>query len=142
MDTKKIIKKTAIGLLIIGVLLFVITVYHIATKKPLDNATVQISRIDFDKPFDSAGAVEIEKVIKTIPGVKSDVIVVRNVVVYYHEKKIANSKKVYDQLMAKGNYKAQRFLIPDSIVAKSVCPVMDEDSFNYKFSQFVQRIFN
>ncbi len=139
---KSIIKKSLIALLIIGLLLFAITVYHIATKKPIDNPTVQISRIDFDKPFDSAGAKNIERQIKTIPGVQMDVVVVRNVVVYFHEKKIANSKKVFDQLMAKGDYKAQRFIVADSIASKSVCPVMDEDSFNYKFSKFVQRIFN
>lgn len=139
---KPIIKKSLLALLIVGLLLLGITVYHIASKPVLDNPTVQISRIDFDKPFDSIGAKDIERTIKTIPGVKMDVIVVRNVLVYYHDKKIANSKQVFNQLMAKGNYKAERFLISDSIAAKSVCPVMDENSFNYKFSKFIQRIFN
>ena len=139
---KPIIKKSLLALLVFGVLLLAITVYHIASKTPIDNPTVHISRIDFDQPFDSAAAKNIERTIKTIPGVKMDVVVVRNVVVYYHEKKVANSKQIFDQLMAKGNYKAQRFLISDSIAAKSVCPVMDESSFNYKFSKFVQRIFN
>ena len=139
---KKVIKKIAVSLLIIGVLLLAITVYHIASKKPIDNATVQISRIDFDKPFDSIASIEIQKKLHEIPGVKTDIIVVRNVVVYYHEKKIANSKQVFDQLMAKGNYKAQRYLLPEQFANKSVCPVMDENSFNYKFSQFIQRIFN
>ena len=139
---KKVIKKIAVSLLIIGVLLLAITVYHIASKKPIDNATVQISRIDFDKPFDSIASIEIQKKLHEIPGVKTDIIVVRNVVVYYHEKKIANSKQVFDQLMAKGNYKAQRYLLPEQFANQSVCPVMDENSFNYKFSQFIQRIFN
>ena len=58
---KKIIKNTAVALLVIGILLFGITVYHIASKKPIDNATVQISRIDFDKPFDTLGSIEIQK---------------------------------------------------------------------------------
>ncbi len=137
-----IIKKIAISLLIIGVLLFGITVYHIASQKPIDNATVQISRIDFDKPFDSISAIEIQKKLHEIPGVKTDIVVVRNTVVYFHEKKIASSKQVFDQLMAKGNYKAQRFLVPDSLAKKAVCPVMDESSFKYKFASFVKRIFN
>ena len=139
---KKIIKKTAVALLIIGILLLGITVYHIASKKPIDNATVQISRIDFDKPFDSIGSIEIQKKLHEIPGVKTDMVVVRNTVVYYHDMKIANSKKVFDALMTTGNFQAQRFLVSDSIAKKSVCPAMDENSFNFKFSQFIQRIFN
>jgi hypothetical protein len=139
---KKTIKKIALSLLIIGVILFGIAVYHVASQKPIDNATVQVSRIDFDKPFDSISSIEIQKKLHEITGVKTDVVVVRNTVVYFHDKKIANSKQVFDQLMAKGNYKAQRFLVADSLAKKAVCPVMDENSFKYKFAHFVQRIFN
>lgn len=139
---KQIIKKIVLALLLIAVLLFGITVYHIASKKPIDNATVQISRIDFEQPFDSISAIDIQKKLHQIPGVKTDMVVVRNTVVFYHEKKIANSKQVFDQLMLKGNYKAERFLVPDSIAKKSVCPAMPEDGFKYKFSKFVQSIFN
>ena len=138
----QIIKKSLLLLLLVGVLILVIAVYHIATIRPIDNPTVQISRIDFSQPFDSISAKDIEAKIKTIPGVKMDVIVVRNVLVYYHDKTISNSKQVFEQLMSKGDYKAKRFLIDESLASKSVCPVMDEDSFNYKFSRFIQRIFN
>ena len=139
---KKIVIRVLLSVAAIFVLLLAITVYHIASKKPIDNATVQISRIDFDKPFDSLGKIDIQKKLHEIPGVKTDMVVEKNVVVYFHEKKIANSKQVFDQLMTKGSYKAERFLIPDSIAAKSVCPAMPEDGMKYKFSKFVQRIFN
>lgn len=139
---KKIIIRVLLSIVVIFVLLVAITVYHIATKKPIDNATVQISRIDFDKPFDSLGKIDIQKKLHEIPGVKTDMVVEKNVVVYFHEKKIANSKQVFDQLMKKGDYKAQRFLVPDSIAQKSVCPAMPEDGIKYKFSKFVQSIFN
>lgn len=143
----KINKKLKIALLsVFGiiVLFFAILVIHIATAKPVvyDNATVQVSRIDFDKPFDSLSAIDITKKIKNIQGVKSEIIIKRNVVVYFHDNKIADSKKVYNQLMAMGNYKAKRFLIPSTLASKSVCPVMNKNSFNYKFSQAIQRIFN
>jgi hypothetical protein len=139
---KKIIIRVSLSIVIIFVLLVGITVYHITSKKPIDNATVQISRIDFDKPFDSLGKIDIQKKLHEISGVKTDMVVERNVVVYFHEKKIANSKQVFDQLMKKGNYKAERFLVHDSIAAKSVCPAMPEDGIKYKFSRFVQSIFN
>lgn len=143
----KINKKLKIALLsVLGiiVLFFAILVFHIATAKPVvyDNATVQVSRIDFDKPFDSLSTIDITKKIKSIAGVKSEIIVKRNVLVYFHDNKIADSKKVYTQLMAMGNYKAKRFVIPTVLASKSVCPVMNKNSFNYKFSKAIQRIFN
>lgn len=123
-------------------LLFVILVAHIATAKPADNATIQVSRIDFDKPFDSIAAIDIKEKICSIPGVKSDVLVKRNVIVYFHDNKVTNSKKVYDQLMTMGSYKAERFLVPVNLANKQVCPVMNHDGPYYKFSQTVHQIFN
>jgi len=76
-----------------------------------------------------------------IPGVKSDIIIKRNVVVYFHDNRIADSKKVYDELMTTGHYNAQRFVLPPGLATKQVCPVMNKDGFSYKFSSFVQRIF-
>jgi hypothetical protein len=137
--------KVAVGsLLSVVLLLFIVLVIHIATAKPIviENATIQVSRIDFDKPFDAIGAIDIQNKIKTIPGVKSDVIVKSNVVVFFHDNKIANSEKVYNQLMALGNYKAQRFILPENLASKKVCPVMNRDSFSYKFSRGIQSIFN
>lgn len=141
----KINKKIRIAIVsVFGTVLlfFIVLIGHIATAKPIDNATVQISRIDFDKPFDESGAAEIKKNILSIPGVKSDVLVKRNVVVYFHDNKIADSKKVFNQLMTKGNYNAKRFTIPGNIASKQVCPVMNHDGIYYKFSKTVQQIFN
>ncbi len=141
----KINKKIKIALLsILGffLLMFVILVYHIATAKPVDNANIQISRIDFDKPFDSLSTIEIKQKLHSIAGVKSEITVKRNVVVYFHDNRIADSKKVYDELMTKGNYKAQRFVIPAALANKQVCPVMRRDGISYKFTKFIQRIFN
>ena len=141
----KINKKIKIALSsILGffLLMFVILVYHIATAKPVDNANIQISRIDFDKPFDSLSTIEIKQKLHSIAGVKSEITVKRNVVVYFHDNRIADSKKVYDELMTKGNYKAQRFVIPAALANKQVCPVMRRDGISYKFTKFIQRIFN
>ncbi|WP_412476926.1 hypothetical protein [Flavobacterium sp. TBRC 19031] len=142
MRINRTVKKIVLSLLGVVLLLFGILVYHIASMKPVENANIQISRIDFDKPFDSLSTIEIKKKLHEIKGVKSEIIVKRNVVVYFHDNNIADSKKVYDELMNKGNYKAERFLLPANLAQKQVCPVMKKDSYKYKFSKFIQGIFN
>ena len=142
MKINRKIKTALLSILGIFLLLFIILVYHIATAKPVDNATIQVSRIDFDKPFDSISSIDIQKNLHAIPGVKSEIIVKRNVVVYFHDNRIADSKKIYDELMTKGNYNAKRFIIPANLARKEVCPVMRRDGISYKFTKFIQRIFN
>jgi len=123
-------------------LLFIILVAHIATAKPIENAHIQISRIDFDQPLDTTMASQIKDQLHAIPGVKSDIIVKNNVVVYFHDNTVANSQQVFDQLMKKGDYKAQRFVVPAELANAQVCPVIKKDSWSYRFSSFVQGIFN
>jgi len=142
MKINKTVKRVIWSVLGVFLLLFGILVYHIANARPIENATIQVSRIDFDKPFDSLSTVAIKEELHSIKGVKSEIIVKRNVVVYFHDNTVADSKKVYDELMTKGNYKAERFLLPASLANKQVCPVMKKDSYKYKFSKFIQGIFN
>ena len=138
--------KIAVGSILgVVLLLFIVLVVHIATVKPTvyDNATMQISRIDFNEPIDSLMAQKITTDMKSIAGVKNPLVVAKNkVVVYYHDMNVANSEQVYNQFMAKGNYNAKRFLVSPELASKEVCPVMDKNSFKYKFSRGVQRIFN
>ncbi len=121
-------------------------VWHILdmTEKAnnVDNRTIQISRIDFDKPFDSLSTIDIENKLASFEGVKKRITVIKNVVVYRHDNTIANSKKVFDELMAKGNYKANQFVLPANLVGKEVCPAMKKDGFYYNYTQLVLRIFN
>ncbi|WP_293873671.1 hypothetical protein [Flavobacterium sp.] len=142
MKFNKKLKIALLSILGLFLLLFVILVYHIATAKPVDNAYIQISRIDFDKPFDSTSTIDIKQKLHSIAGVDDEIIIKRNVVVYFHDNRIADSKKIYNELMTKGNYNAQRFIIPANLANKQVCPVMRRDGISYKFTKFVQRIFN
>ncbi|MEC4003365.1 hypothetical protein OX283_001745 [Flavobacterium sp. SUN052] len=142
MKINKKVKFAIYSVLGFFLLLFVILVYHIATAKPVENATIQVSRIDFDKPFDSSTTVEIKKELHSIAGVKSEIIVKKNVVVYFHDNRVADSKKIYDELMTKGNYKAERFVLPANMLNKQVCPVMKRDGISYKFTKLIQGIFN
>ena len=144
----KINKKVKIivgSILGIFVLLFLVLVVHIATAKPLviDNASLQIRRRDFKEPIDSLKAKEIHRNLKKIPGVKTDRLNIETgVLVYFHVRKIANSEEIYNQLVALGDYKAERYILPKGLENKTACPVMTEDSFSYKFSRGIQRIFN
>lgn len=125
--------------------LFIVLVIHIATAKPvqIDNATLQISRIDFKEPIDSLKAKEIHRHLKSIPGVKTDRLNKETgVLVYFHDNRLNDSENIYHLLMAKGNYKAERFTISNATAAKKVCPAMNTSSFRYKFSRGIQRIFN
>lgn len=129
----------------IVLLLVVVLVVHIATAKPVevDNATMQISRIDFNEPLDSLKSKEIHRNLKSIDGVKNIKIVPeKGIVVYFHDNRIVNSEQVFTQLSAKGNYQAERLVVSDETAAKRVCPAMNTDSFSYKFSRGIQRIFN
>src|SRR5690606_15623633 len=118
--------KIAVGsIFMIFFLLFLILVVHIATAKPLvvDNASLQISRIDFKEPIDSLKAKEIHRNLKSIPGVKTDRLNKETgVLVYFHDIKVADSKTIYDKLMAMGNYKAERFVLPKELENKTACP--------------------
>ena len=142
MKINKKLKMLLFSLSGLALLMFAVLVYHIATVRPLDSATLQISRIDFDKPFDSLSTIAIKQKLHEIEGVKSEIIVKRNVVVYFHDNRVADSKKVYDKLMTTGHYNAQRFILPENLANKQVCPVMNEDGISYKFTAFVQKIFN
>lgn len=143
----KLSKKIKIALISIFILifsLFAILIIHIATANPveIDNATLQISRIDFNEPIDSAKAKEIHRNLKSIPGVKTDRLNIETgVLVFFHDNKISNSEEIYNQLIQLGNYDAKRFTISPELASKKVCPVMNENSFSYKFSRGIQRIF-
>lgn len=145
MKINKTVKWIAGSILGTFTLLLIVLVAHIATAKPvkIDNATLQISRIDFKQPIDSIVAKEIHRHLKSIPGVKNDRLNKETgVLVYFHDNRINNSENIFNLLLAKGNYKAERFTISNETASKKVCPVMNTNSFSYKFSRGIQRIFN
>jgi hypothetical protein len=144
MKTNKIFKKVLWAGLTIVVLFIAIFIFHIITAKPAvyDTPNLQVSRIDFKSNIDSVQAKKICADLRTIDGLTSDSIIVkRNVVVYFHNNKVTNSEKVYNELMAKGTYDAQRYILPEALANKEVCPV-DQNSASYKFFQKVNQFFN
>lgn len=139
-----IFKKVVIAVTVIGVLFMAILLFHIITAKPAvyENANLQVSRIDFKSNIDSLQAKQICADLRTIKGLTSDSIIVkRNVVVYFHNNKITNSEKVYNELMSKRPYEAERFILPANMANKEVCPV-DQNSVSYKLSKSINQFFN
>jgi len=140
----KTVKKVLIAVAGIGVLFFAILIFHIITAKPAvyESPNLQISRIDFKSTIDSAQAKQICADLRSIKGLTSDSIIVkRNVVVYFHNNKITNSEKVFNELMSKRPYEAERFILPANMANKEVCPV-DQNSFAYKASKTINQFFN
>ncbi|WP_269226791.1 hypothetical protein [Flavobacterium eburneipallidum] len=140
----KTIKK---GFYVVGGIAFLfiaILMFHIITAKPAvyDSANLQVSRIDFKSNIDSVQAKQIAADLRTIKGLTSDSIIIkRNVVVYFHNNKITNSEKVFNELMTKRSYEAERFVLPANMASKEVCPV-DQNSVSYKVSKSINQFFN
>ena len=144
MKINKFIKKGIWTGLIITLLFFAIFLFHIITAKPAvyESPNLQVSRIDFKTNIDSVQAIEICSNLRAIKGLTSDSIIVkRNVVVYFHNNKITDSQKVFDQLIAIGHYDAKRYILPENLAVKEVCPV-NQNSLSYKLSQKINRFFN
>jgi len=144
MKTNKIIKRGIFILSGIFGLFVAILLFHIITAKPpvYDTPNLQVSRIDFKTDIDSLQARQICADLRSIQGLTSDSIIVkRNVVVYFHNNKITNSEKVFNELMAKGHYDAQRYILPANLANKEVCP-MNQNSLSYRLSQKINRFFN
>ena len=144
MKTNKIIKRGMWTLLVLFVAFVGIMLFHIITAKPAvyESPNLQVSRIDFKTTIDSAQAKKICADLRSIKGLTSDSIIVkRNVVVYFHNNKITNSQRVYDELMTKGKYDAQRYILPESIANKEVC-LIDQNSISYKMAKSLNQFFN
>jgi len=144
MKTKRRIRSGLLALLAIFFFLFTALIIHIAKAPSLevDNATMQIARIDFRQPLSTEGAKEMHRQLRAIPGVSHDKYFAdKGVLVYWLDNRVTDSRRVFDQLMAKGDYDAQRFTVPEHLAQQRVCPAMDPNSFKYRFSVAVQRIF-
>jgi hypothetical protein len=118
--------------------------FHIITAKPAvyESPNLQVSRIDFENNIDSLQAKQISADLRSIEGLTSDSIIIkRNVVVYFHNNKITNSEKVFNELMSKRPYESKRYILPANLANKEVCSV-DQNSFSYKMSKSINQFFN
>jgi hypothetical protein len=148
MEMKKYQKLKIALLSVAGIfmVLVLVLVVHIATAKPveIDNATIQISRIDFKAPLDPTQKSLIRKNLLSIDGVKTEHFnLEKGVLVYFHDNTVVDAQTVFEKLSAAVPYEATPFVVPEELASKKVCPaVSNTNSFGYKFSRGIQRIFN
>lgn len=143
MKTKTILKRTGIGILISFLVLIAVLVVHIitVTPEPLDNATLQISRIDFEAPIDIEEEKLIKSKLKSLTGVKSwRINKEKGVLVFFHDNRDLQANEAVIQIQKNTDLQPKLFKLPDGLAQKEVCPV-NRDGFAYQFSKGIQRIF-
>lgn len=141
---KKIIKISLISLSVAFVLFIVLVahIYIVTKPKPRTTPMVQLSRIDFKEKPDSIEASKIVSFVRHLDGIDNAYFNIPDgifVFGFYREKQ--SSKNVYDELMKLGHYNAKPFVVDLSTAAKG-CPVMDKNSFGYRMSTVISKIFN
>ncbi|MBI3234217.1 MAG: hypothetical protein HYZ42_09280 [Bacteroidetes bacterium] len=145
MKNKKV-KKILLWSGSVTLFLFIVLVIHILmVTKPVkyDNNNLQLSRIDFKQDIDSVEAGKIRHFVANLPGVNNAMFNIKDRnLVYGYMTGEQNSEDVYKQLMAFGNYKAERFIVSEEQL-NSGCPIVaDRSSLNYRFYSYIYKIFN
>jgi hypothetical protein len=142
-------RKLKIALLSIAsifLILVLVLVIHIANAKPveIDNATLQVSRIDFEAPLSKEQKSLIRKHLKSIDGVKTEHFnLEKGVLVYFHDNNVVDAQTVFQKLSSSLPFEATPYVVSPDLASKKVCPaVSNTHSFGYKFSRGIQRIFN
>ncbi len=126
-------KKTLRIVMIISglmILLFGVLVFHIAqvtNPKNKPHFGIQLSRIDFDQPLDSATATEACNYVKSIDGVGNAMYSYEfHNIVFSHDLSKVKGKAVYDALMTSKQLNAQLYVVNAEDAAKNAkCPVVN-----------------
>ena len=145
MKKKKLMKLVLWSLSITFVLLIVLIIHLVMVTKPVkfDNNNLQLTRIDFKDPIDSAEAFKIRHYVASLPGVKNSVINVEQktlVIGFLNDQQ--TSDNLYKQLIEFGNYNAEKFT-PNQSQQNSGCPVgMGNNSIIYRISSRINKWFN
>lgn len=144
MNIRKLFKRTLIGLFACFFIMVFILIIHIlnVTSEPIDNATLQISRIDFESSLDQTEENQIKSQLKSLSAVKSwRINRETGVLVFFHDNRYLESQDIASLIDVHTNLHPKLYKLSDSLAKKKVCPV-NQDSFAYHFSKGVQRIFN
>lgn len=139
--------KIAVGAILGGAfLLFAILIVHIAVmvkgRKSLENPTIQMARVDFQRSLNASEIKEIERNVKSQNGVK-DIYYnpAAKILIYSFDAKINNAQKIYDVAIKSSGYKAHRFTFTKNEEANG-CPAMDNHSVYGKLTNMVETVIN
>ena len=145
---KKIIIRVAVGLTSVFAIFFVGLMVHLySIVKNTDenpNSNIQLSRIDFKQPVDSAEALRIKNYVLTLNGVKGAYFnIPHGTLVYGYKLGTQNSEAVYNKTMdfIKHKYIAVRYVVTAEQL-KHGCPANTKNSLLMQFANFLYKIFN
>lgn len=146
MNTKKVIKYTAISVFSIAFLFFATLIVHIAVmvkgKTPLASANTQLARIDLGNNVNNEAAVQLESDIRSLPGVKSTYYNPQtHILVYSFDNKILSADQVYQSQVASKSISAAKYVVSASDATKG-CPAMDHNSFYARLTRVVSSVVN
>lgn len=146
MTLGKKIKWALLGVLGISFLLFLTLVIHIGVmvyhKAPLPFEHLQMTRVDFNRPLDSAEISLIKTGLLDQKGVKTTYYnAVDNNVVYTYDNRQNNALNIYQQFFQPANIAAKRYTVSEKDLAKG-CPVMNTNSFYGKLTAIISKTIN
>lgn len=139
---KPMIKKALLSLLALVILLTGVLVIHIymVTQKPVyDNAHIQMSRIDLTQPLDSINRATFTSNAKPIKAINRYVINDNNILITYDNRSI-NAMELHEKL-SRNMTTTSKLYIPSAKNLENSCPVMDKQSFSYKFGKWIEKVF-
>lgn len=146
---KRIFLKIFIGLFAVILLSAGVLAWHIqaVTKKnTAENINqLQLGRIDFKEPIDSAEAFKIKHAVIGLDGVSGAYFNIPDgIFVYSYKVNKQNSMNVYEKVMSLGHYKAERFVLTaEQAKTAGGCPMnMNDHSFTSYLSLYISRLFN
>ncbi len=120
-----------------------IHIYMVTSQYKKTELHQQLSRIDFKQPVDSSEAIKIQGFVSSLEGVHKTYFNYKDaILVYLFDIDKQTSQKVFDRLVAFGNYKAERYIV-DAGTMSSGCPVMVKQSGFYKnVTNFYKKLFS
>lgn len=120
-----------------------IHVYQVTHKPKPTEPIVQLSRIDFLQPIDSAEALRLRYKVAAMKGIQSTYFNhSANILVYTYLVDQQSSLAVYETLMQSGTYKAKRYIVNQSDLANG-CPIAGNNpSISGKATAYLSSLFN
>lgn len=114
--------------------------YQITSDLP-PGPPLQMSRVDFQEPFDSLQANKIKSAVLRLEGVRHAYINTEDhILVYSHDPKVVSSTKALSHIREQTGLSAQAFVV-DEKAMESSCPVTGSGSIFMQVGGFLAQLF-
>ena len=138
---KKVWKVGKYVLASLAVLTIVLVVHLVMVIKPVPNATMQISRIDFNKSLNDAEAADIIASIKKVESVKfTSVNKEEGFLIYSHDNTKVDANEAYRTF--KNTYSGNALKYVAIASAETGCPMQIKNTVASRFISGIQTLIN